>query len=727
MKTIIKTFFVFFFIFLIIVLSVLSTIGIETKKFNNIISNKINQNNSNVKLSLNSIKFKLDLKEISLFLETNDSVLNYRDAIIPTKNIRVYVDFFSILKSETQIKRVSLISNKIDFNELKKILITLKPSTFTSFLNNKIQNGTINTEIDFYLNNENTLENFIARGSVSNLNLKILKNSNLKKAKFTFFADKTDVLIKNFSGNLSELKIENGDLKLNLASKIFIESNFKTFIKFSHQSNDFKNLISNNEYLRDLKSLNAETNNNFRLNFDKTYKLENFNFNCSGKIKKASFNINNSINKYLNNESINLINILNTEIKTNINSESTSLSLLGNYSTDNKKFLKFDLKNQFKKENLKFELNADYDEEINLKLINYNKPKDKVAKINIKLSKQKLNYKFSEINFSEGKNLISANGIKFKKNKFISLEKISVKTFKNGLLNNDFSLEYGKDIKIKGSQFDANNLPKLLNQNNQRNNLGQVSKDIEIDLLNMSVPLSEKLKNFKLIGRIDNGRFSKISAKGDFGNNNFLDVSMINDNKNKKKYLEIYSDLTKPLLTEYSFFRGLTGGKLLFTSVIGDTLTSSKLNLENFKVINAPGMVKLLTLADLGGLADLAEGDGISFDTLEISMEKTGDLLKINEILALGPSISVLMEGYQNSSTTSLRGSLVPAKTLNKLISKIPVIGDIVIPKEVGEGMFGISFKIKGPPGKIKTSINPIRTITPRFIQKIIDKKRNIK
>ena len=33
-------------------------------------------------------------------------------------------------------------------------------------------------------------------------------------------------------------------------------------------------------------------------------------------------------------------------------------------------------------------------------------------------------------------------------------------------------------------------------------------------------------------------------------------------------------------------------------------------------------MVKLLSLADLGGLADLAEGEGISFDILEISMEK---------------------------------------------------------------------------------------------------------
>ena len=33
-------------------------------------------------------------------------------------------------------------------------------------------------------------------------------------------------------------------------------------------------------------------------------------------------------------------------------------------------------------------------------------------------------------------------------------------------------------------------------------------------------------------------------------------------------------------------------------------------------------MVKLLSLADLGGLADLAEGEGISFDVLEIKMEK---------------------------------------------------------------------------------------------------------
>ena len=106
-------------------------------------------------------------------------------------------------------------------------------------------------------------------------------------------------------------------------------------------------------------------------------------------------------------------------------------------------------------------------------------------------------------------------------------------------------------------------------------------------------------------------------------------------------------------------------------------------------------------------------------------MDKNQNFLKLNEILALGPSMSLLMEGYQDENgLTSLRGTLVPAKTFNKLISKIPVIGNIVIPKEVGEGLFGISFKMKGPKGKTKTTINPIKTLTPRFIQKILENKK---
>ena len=161
----------------------------------------------------------------------------------------------------------------------------------------------------------------------------------------------------------------------------------------------------------------------------------------------------------------------------------------------------------------------------------------------------------------------------------------------------------------------------------------------------------------------------------------------------------------------------------MFSSIIESDSSSSKLVIEDFKVINAPGVVKLLSLADFGGLADLAEGEGLSFDKMEINILNNRGFLKIKELYAVGPSISVLMDGYkEKDGLVSLRGTLVPAKNLNKFLSKIPVIGKIIIPEEVGEGLFGVSFKMKGTKGKIKTSINPIKTLTPRFITKALEK-----
>ena len=103
-------------------------------------------------------------------------------------------------------------------------------------------------------------------------------------------------------------------------------------------------------------------------------------------------------------------------------------------------------------------------------------------------------------------------------------------------------------------------------------------------------------------------------------------------------------------MSNFNFFKGLTGGKLLFNSSIGENHSTSNLKIENFKVVDTPGMVKLLSLADLGGLADLAEGEGISFDTLEMNIKNSNGFLKLEEIYAVGPGISVLVEGYKDAN-----------------------------------------------------------------------------
>ena len=731
MKKIIFNFFLILLLIFSICILILSTIGVETKRFNNLVSKKIYQTNKNVSLKLNTIKFKLDVNEVSLFLETLNPEISYRKVLIPAKNLRVYIDFFSLIKSEPKVKKINLVLEELDVNKLKKIITIIKPSNFQSLVTNVIKKGKFSSEFEFYLDKNNSLKNFITKGTIKNLYAEISNDIILKKTNFSFFADKTDILIKNIFGELDSIKITDGDLRLNLEKEISLKSNFLSNLSFNNKSSiKYFNLLKNYKFPKNIINFEANLNNNLAINFDETYKIKNYNFTSSGKILKANLKFKKPISNYFLEKDINEMLFINSKIKTNLSSNKNNTKISGKYSINNGDLLNYDVNNDVNKNLLKLDLNLEYNNEINLELINYHKSKGSIANFSVNLEKKKNNLTIKKINLNEEKNSILLEDLKFNKREFLSFKKISVNTNTKGKNNNKFNILLDKKIMVQGSQFDATNLPKILSQKTTKNIFDKINAEIEIDFNNIIAPLSENLKNFKLIGSIKRGKFTKISSKGDLGNNNYLDISMKNDKKNKKKYLEIYSDLPQLFLTQYNFFKGLAGGKLLYTSIIesGNSNFNSKLKIENFKLVNAPGMVKLLSLADLGGLADLAEGEGLSFNVLEINMEKYNGFLNLNEIYALGPSISVLMEGYQDQNgITSLRGTLIPAKNLNNLISKIPILGDIIIPKEVGEGLFGISFKMKGPPGKIKTSINPIKTLTPRFIQKIIKKNKNFK
>ena len=70
---------------------------------------------------------------------------------------------------------------------------------------------------------------------------------------------------------------------------------------------------------------------------------------------------------------------------------------------------------------------------------------------------------------------------------------------------------------------------------------------------------------------------------------------------------------------------------------------------------------------------------------------------------------------------------MVPARTVNKVIGWIPLVGKILVGNKVGEGVFGVSFKMKGHPKNIKTTVNPIKTLTPRFITRTLKKMKDMK
>ncbi|MCH8322897.1 MAG: AsmA-like C-terminal domain-containing protein, partial [Proteobacteria bacterium] len=92
---------------------------------------------------------------------------------------------------------------------------------------------------------------------------------------------------------------------------------------------------------------------------------------------------------------------------------------------------------------------------------------------------------------------------------------------------------------------------------------------------------------------------------------------------------------------------------------------------------------------------------------------------------ASGPSLGFTMEGQidQRFERMNINGTVVPAYTLNTIISRIPVIGTILMGGK-GEGLFAVNYRVSGTRDDPKVDISEISVLTPGILRKLIGQKK---
>jgi len=726
----------FIYSFLLVILSLilffiiyLSTIGLNTSKFNNIVVNEVKKKNPEIQLSLEKIKIKLDLKKIQIYFSTLGPQIVYQNIKVPIKEINLYSKISSIFKSKNEINRAVILIEKFNIEDIQKLAIRIKPSNFKTYLLNNINNGEIEKVlIDIKLDENFKINDYKINGSVKKVNVKVFGDLLVQDVSLNFISDKNLTLINSVIANYQGISISNGSTSFSKNQKINIEGKFDSQFNLSDDQIKKVFLKSNINFLKQNKiNVKGSLLHKFSLTIDENFKLNNYDYHSKGNILESQVILKNNFRSDFFEKPIKKISISKTNLEVNLNSnKNKSLVVDGFYNLGGLKNKKFKVTHNLNKKNPKYLIDFDLTEIFFLELLNFRTNPKNLSNIKseINLINNGLIFKF--INFTEGKNSISIKNLKLnKKNEVESISDIKVLTFKDKQENNNFRITFKKKISILGKKYDTTYLLKHLSSDNKKNLLKNFTKDIDINLDSLLTKSKIPLNNFRLIGNIKKGKFEKLSAKSEFTKKKYLDISLKKDNNNKK-ILEIYSDLPQALLADYKFFEGIKDGKLLYNSVIDERGSVTKITIENFKVIEAPAFATLLTLADLGGIADVLSGKGMSFDILEINLKEDKNVTTIEEILALGSSVSMLMDGYieKKSGLVSLSGTLVPAKMLNNLISKIPVVGNILVGNKVGEGVFGVSFKMKGLPGEVKTTVNPVKTLTPRFITRALEKMK---
>jgi len=727
---------IFLLLILGIVIFYLSYFGIETKRFNQLIKDRISKTNQNVDIELNKVKVILNLNNFTVGLNTIDPNIIFENKKIRVREIETNFSIKSFLNKEFAIRNLLINTRE---NKIKNVLsfIRLYKNSPQLFIFGKtIEEGTLKSIISLNFDNEGKIiDDYDIEGLIINTKMRLFNKQIINNINSRFKIKKNWYSLSNSNIEFKKIKLSSKDIRITKRER---DKYYK--IKGDFQSQ--KSMITPDiisiflkENFKDLNfsDLNFSSDNDFEFKIDKKLKVSDIVFQSKIDLTKFIYKkVSANLKKYIPNYN-NVIELNDHKMELTINKNKLTVKGNGKFLIDEKSDeinykinsingnYDFLTRIQFKNNPLKFEI------------LDYKKSKDKNSILVIEgIYNKNKSINIKNLSFVESKNKFSIKDLNLNNNfKLNNVKTVDIDFINESEKYNKISLiRNKKNYKLNGKVFDASIIIDRILESTNNSDVSSIFNNFNSNvILKFDKTYIDKISYINnLSGSINftNNKINQLNLESSFSNNKKITLS-INTNVNNEKVTTLFSSYPKPLVKKYKFIKGFEDGVLDFYSIKKNNTSRSVLKIDNFKVKEIPVLAKLLTLASLQGIADLLTGEGIRFTDFEMLFSNKDKLMTIEEIYAIGPAISIMMSGYiESKELVSLRGTLVPATTINRTISSIPLIGDILIGKKVGEGVFGVSFKIKGPPKKLKTTVNPVKTLTPRFITRTLEKiKKN--
>ncbi len=732
MKKIIFRFLIFTLLLIFSFITYLSTIGIKTDAFNDQISKEVKKIDNQLEIDLNKISIILDPFKFKLVLKTIGANLKNKNKLIKLESVRSNIDIKTFVNKKFLLSELDITTRTIEIKNLISFIRSIEDSPQIFILEKFLKKGYLIADINLKFDKKGNIKNdFIVKGLVKDGEIKPFKKIDLSKINFIF-----NIQNKKFEFKDINLSYDNNDFKfpeLNLIKQKneFLVSGKSKSKNLVLDDTKINKLLSNDLSNVKIELANFDLENTFSFKINKKYKIDDLKINSLMNLKNSKLISLKNLKEFFP-ELNEIIELSDHQIQIEYKKDLLSIKGNGNILIQkerdniNYNFLK-------SKTNLKFDTSLEIKKNpFHLNFLNYKKNQDDKLKIVILGVK---NFLSNEINLKDI--LIEEKDNKFefknlllsKKYKIKSISMVNLDYFDNDLIKNELSIKKkDKYYLLESKSFNATKIiDDLLKADDNSESEKIFSKNFKLNIKINEAFLDKDHLIEDLNGYLTFNDSEVINANllGDFSDNKRINFTI--RSTSNEKIITLYSDLAKPFVNRYKFIKGFEEGNLNFHSIKQNNVSNSKLIIDNFKVQEVPALAKLLTLASLQGIADLLTGEGIRFTDFEMKFSNKDELMKIEELYAIGPAISLLMEGYiESDDLVSLRGTMVPATTINRTISSIPLLGDILVGKKVGEGVFGVSFKIKGPPKKLKTTVNPVKTLTPRFITRTLEKiKKN--
>ena len=716
----------------IIVIIYLSVVGVKTDKFNNQIKKKILEINEKVNFELREVNYLLNLNNFSINITTKNSQILLEDNVIDINSIKTNVSLKSLINDQFSIDDLQISTSEIKIDDLILLARIVQNTPQLFILNTIIKDGSIAADININFDDHGKIKNdYQIKGFIKNTRIDLFNKSRVKDLNFLFDITKKKYSLSKIYTIFNEIKFNSPFIQIKENKDLYLIDGTLLSKDQKLENNDLKIIFGNLIDSFDIKDVEFSSINNFSFNISKKLKLNNLKTETILDLDRLTFTEKRiNLKPYFQNIK-DEIKLENHKIKIDYNKGKFIIKGSGNISlTDKVDQSSYEII----KNNDQFLFNAKLNIKNNpliIEFLDYKKKEgiDSIISINANIKKDG-SIKFETISLIENKNKILINNLELSEAfKIVDIKSAIVHYKNNKNFSNKINLKKNNsNFILEGDNFDITKLINNTLDNDDESSSIFQKFNSRIDIKIKKTHIDEINYFNDLSGYISfkDNKINDLKLDSVFPNNKKISLT-INTNNAMETTTRLVTDYPKPLIKRYNFIKGFEEGYLDFSSIKKDNVSNSVLIIDDFKVQEVPIFAKLLSLASLQGIADILTGEGIRFTDLEMKFSNKKGLTTINEMYAIGPAVSVLMDGYiESEKLVSLRGTLVPATTLNRSIASIPFLGDLLIGDKTGEGVFGVSFKIKGPPKNLSTTVNPIKTLTPRFITRTLEKiKKN--
>lgn len=310
-------------------------------------------------------------------------------------------------------------------------------------------------------------------------------------------------------------------------------------------------------------------------------------------------------------------------------------------------------------------------------------------------------------------------------------EKLSSGTISNFILGeNKGALEFDlsptglQQISLKGEFLD---LTPFLDDEKKEEIYAEPPRQISIDMKSVRTTQDRTIQNAKFYLDIDKmGNFNQMEMDAVVGQGAAF-IRFKPDASGKRTFRLEAAD-AGAFLRAFGLYDKIRGGKLEIQGDpirgIRDRNLTGTATITNFRVVKAPALAKLLGAMSLPGVLDLLNNDGIAFEKLESDFNwlfrQQGSLLILKNGRTSGSSVGFTFDGtFDNSqSTMNVEGTIVPLSGINKMLSDIPLVGDIL--SGGTNSIFAATYTIKGKSEDPDVMVNPLAVLTPGLIRRIL-------